>query len=578
MNQQDIDTLQIAIGSSERFNEDASTPVTTDPFRNRDLLESLLDDSNDDPSPNTTNWQSPPDRAVVEFYICRPGTKPPQSCLDSEAITSKTFRNVRDVVHSNEFYISALQEAHKEIADLYPFWQLRQANLNYELTILGVGYVKEGATDPLQSYHVMDFPITPAAIQKAPRPQHTHEYSHFSPKLELAVYLDFTVDNPTQPRTYQLELNSKMELVPLTIKPKAGSIFVETTSSQSHESRLPGPSTHKALMAPPLPRLPPVIKTEKPDDDDEITILSSTVESESERRKRKKEKSRLKREKMLSYVLNHLEQRQSDLNPPQAASRIKPPPVLHDRPSTIIPTRKYRSPEPDTWASIRSLTPPHSSRASSSHSEHRSPLQPRPPLHSRSWLEQEVAKLKQQQLRARNSLRGRGSRPRGRQSQHLKRPQVFYQDYQPSPRDTPRARGISKRSRPYRGKKRLTELELAQYREQNAAIVSAHSQRRHTGAVPSIDKFSYIPLQPSDSPIHNPHSNNDSQMDVDPATPPRPPRDDRARPETDENPKQRRPITERLGLPLRPNFPPSSSSSSSTSDSDSLPARHTHKK
>ncbi len=41
-----------------------------------------------------------------------------------------------------------------------------------------------------------------------------------------------------------------------------------------------------------------------------------------------------------------------------------------------------------------------------------------------------------------------------------------------------------------------------------------------------IDKFNYIPLQPSDSPIHNPHSNNDSQMDVDPATPPRPPRDD----------------------------------------------------
>jgi len=73
MNQQDIDTLQIAIGSSERFNEDASTPANPDPFRNRDLLESLLDDSNDDPSPNTTNWQSPPDRAVVEFYICRPG-------------------------------------------------------------------------------------------------------------------------------------------------------------------------------------------------------------------------------------------------------------------------------------------------------------------------------------------------------------------------------------------------------------------------------------------------------------------------------------------------------------------------
>ena len=82
--------LQIAIGSSERFNEDASTPANpTDPFRNRDLLESILDDSNDDPSPNTTNWRSPPDRAVVEFYICRPGSKPPQSCLDSEAIIAK---------------------------------------------------------------------------------------------------------------------------------------------------------------------------------------------------------------------------------------------------------------------------------------------------------------------------------------------------------------------------------------------------------------------------------------------------------------------------------------------------------
>ncbi len=45
MNQQDIDTLQIAIGSSERFNEDAPTPANPDPFRNRDLLDSLLDDS-----------------------------------------------------------------------------------------------------------------------------------------------------------------------------------------------------------------------------------------------------------------------------------------------------------------------------------------------------------------------------------------------------------------------------------------------------------------------------------------------------------------------------------------------------
>jgi hypothetical protein len=339
---------------------------------------------------------------VVEFYICRPGSKPPQSCLDSEAIISKTFRNVRDVVFSNEFYISALQEAHKEIADLYPFWQLRQANLNYELTILGVGYVKDGATDPLQSYHAMEFPITPATIQKAPRPAYIHEFNHFHPKLELAVYLDFTVDNPTQPRTYQMELNSKMELVPLTIKPKAGSIFVETTSSQLHESRLPGPSSHKTLMAPPLPRLPPVIKMEKPDDNDEVTILSSTVESESERRRRKKEKSRNKREKLLSYILNHLEKLQSDPNPSHVAPRIKPPPNLQNRSSTIIPTRILRSPELVKFDYHQSLTPPpSSSRASSSHSEHS-----RPPLHSRSWLEQEVAKLKQQQLRARQSLRG----------------------------------------------------------------------------------------------------------------------------------------------------------------------------
>jgi hypothetical protein len=142
-------------------------------------------------------------------------------------------------------------------------------------------------------------------------------------------------------------------------------------------------------MAPPLPRLPPVIKTEKPDDDDEVTILSSTVESESERQKRKKEKARRQREKMLSYVLEHLEKRQPDPNPSvHVAPQIKPPPNLHDRTSTIIPTRKYRSPEPAPYASIRSLTPPpSSSRASSSQSDHS-----RPPLHSRSWLEQEVAK------------------------------------------------------------------------------------------------------------------------------------------------------------------------------------------
>jgi hypothetical protein len=32
----------------------------------------------------------------------------------------------------------ALQVAHKEITDLYPFWQLRQASLSYELTIVGI--------------------------------------------------------------------------------------------------------------------------------------------------------------------------------------------------------------------------------------------------------------------------------------------------------------------------------------------------------------------------------------------------------------------------------------------------------
>jgi hypothetical protein len=109
--------------------------------------------------------------------------------------------------------------------------------------------------------------------------------------------------------------------------------------------------------------------------------------------------------------------------------------------------------------------------------------------------------------------------------------------------------------------------------------LSVHSQRRHTGAVPSVDRFNYIPLQPSDSPIYNPHPNNDTQMDVDLATPPRLPRDDRACPEMDENQQQRCPISERLGRPFRPTFPPSSlSPSSSSSDSDSPPARHTHRK
>jgi hypothetical protein len=149
MNQQDTDMLQIALGSSEHFDEDTPTPANLGPFQNHHPFDSLLNDPTENPSANTTNWQSGPDRAIVEFYICRPGSKPPQSCLDSKTILSKIFHNVRDVVFNYEFYISALQTAQKEIADLYPFWQLRQASLNYELKIVGIGYVKDGASDPL---------------------------------------------------------------------------------------------------------------------------------------------------------------------------------------------------------------------------------------------------------------------------------------------------------------------------------------------------------------------------------------------------------------------------------------------
>jgi hypothetical protein len=170
MNQNDADMLQIALGSSERFNEDAPTPSNPDPFRDRHLLDSLLDSSPENSNPNTTNWHSAPDRAVVEFYICRPGSKPPQSCIEGETILSEIFCNVRDVVFNNEFYISALKEANKEISSLYPFPQLIQASVGYSLTILGIGYVQDGASDPLQSYHTMDFPMTPKAIQQAPVP------------------------------------------------------------------------------------------------------------------------------------------------------------------------------------------------------------------------------------------------------------------------------------------------------------------------------------------------------------------------------------------------------------------------
>jgi hypothetical protein len=191
MNQQDTDMLQIAIGSAERFNEDAPTPANPDLFPDRHLLESLFDDSPENSSSNTNNWESGPDGAIVEYNICRPVSKPPQTCLDSETILSNTFRNVRDVVFSNDFYILALQVAHKEITDLYPFWQLRQASLSYELTIVGIGYTKDGATDPLQSYHTMDFPMTPKSIQQAPCPAHIQDYSTYPPKVELAYLLRF---------------------------------------------------------------------------------------------------------------------------------------------------------------------------------------------------------------------------------------------------------------------------------------------------------------------------------------------------------------------------------------------------
>jgi hypothetical protein len=112
------------------------------------------------------------------------------------------------------------------------------------------------------------------------------------------------------------------------------------------------------------------------------------------------------------------------------------------------------------------------------------------------------------------------------------------------------------------------------YHEQNKAILSVHHQRRHTGAVPKLDRFSYIPHE---SPPHQPHSGDENQMDVDPATPPRRLADDRARPETNESHQQRRPILECLGPPVRQRHP-SSSTSSSSSDSDSPSARPKHQK
>jgi hypothetical protein len=229
MNQQDTDMLQIALDTSERFNEDAPTPANPNSFQDCQLLDSLLDNSPDNSSSNATNWHSSPDSAVVEFYICGPGSKPPQSCIDGETILSKDFRNVRDVVFNNEFFISALQAAHREITNLYPFWQLIQASLSYELTIIEKGYVKDGASDPLQSYHTMDFPITPKAIQQAPNLAFIQDYVTFPPKVELAAYLDFVVHNPNQPRAHNMEPSPKVADTPfITIKPKPGSVFVET--------------------------------------------------------------------------------------------------------------------------------------------------------------------------------------------------------------------------------------------------------------------------------------------------------------------------------------------------------------
>ncbi len=332
---------------------------------------------------------------MEEFYICRPGTKPPQSCIEGETILTKVFRNVRDAVFNNEFYISALREAHREISGLYPYWQLIQASLAYELTIIGVGFVKDGATDPLHSYHTMDFPLTPKTIQQAPRPAHIQDNSSFPPKVELAVYLDFQVHNPLFPKPQPKDYPKMAELTqitsPITIKPKPGQVFVDATSSQSNESKLSTLTVSTTLMAPPLPRLPATIKTEQPDEDNEVTILSSTTETDSERRRRKKEKAKRQREKMLSYVLEHLEKRQSDSSSSQPPSRIKPPPNLHDRTTTMIPTRRCKSPEPALYAAARSLTPPHSSsRASSSHSEHEFSS------HTKAWLEDRAAN--QQQL------------------------------------------------------------------------------------------------------------------------------------------------------------------------------------
>jgi hypothetical protein len=99
----------------------------------------------------------------------------------------------------------------------------------YKLTIVRIGYIKDGASDPLQSYHTMDFPITPKANQQAPHPAFIQDYSTYPHKVELGVYLDFVVHNPNQPRSHNLEPNSKMvDMAPITIKPNSGNVFVQT--------------------------------------------------------------------------------------------------------------------------------------------------------------------------------------------------------------------------------------------------------------------------------------------------------------------------------------------------------------
>jgi hypothetical protein len=69
----------------------------------------------------------------------------------------------------------------------------------------------------------MEYPITPKMIQQAPRPAQVQDFNNFLP-----VYLDFKVENPINPKTC---ISPKLEPNPITIRPKAGHSFVETTST-----------------------------------------------------------------------------------------------------------------------------------------------------------------------------------------------------------------------------------------------------------------------------------------------------------------------------------------------------------